>query len=336
MKSKLILFIALLLILSSCATYTISEARGVISYPENGDLPPTKYSEILENQERAEREKREIEEEKERIARENSMNEYPEDSSSLTLPFYYNPIKNKSAEESKDMFTVLFIPLGNENLDEETLCAIRNSTLDTDAEITALTGSYINRAQYSTLLGEDAITLKGGTIAFKNSYPIEMSSDRITLSLSPDYDVTLLIMDQWPLLPDSGDTDEIIALVESLEDRDIEDIVEYVSQEGSERKVFFLTSYAPSSSDWTDWTDYSYRKDQSFMISDILSDLKWQDAFDVTRFSSEIESGVTRRNGEVEERLDYIWSKGLIPSSSYTIPLEKTELSAVVANYIIP
>lgn len=336
MKSRLTLFVLLILILSSCATYTISEAREIISYPENDNLPPTKYSEILEIQRDEERKKIEIEEEKERIAKENSVNEYPESFSQITLPFYYNPIKNRTADERKDEFTAVLIPLGEKDLDDEKLIAIKNSVEDTDSIIMALTGSYSNRVRFSTLIGEDAITVEGGTIIFKDVYPIEMSSDRITLSISPDYDITILSMDQKPLLPDGGDTDEVIAQVEALEDRDIEDIVEYVSQEGSERKVFFLTSYAPSSSDWTDWTDYSYRKDHSFMISEILSDLKWQDCYDVTRFSSETDSGVTRRNGGIEERLDYIWSKGLIVSSSYTLPLEKTEFSAVVAKFIIP
>lgn len=336
MKSKLLLFLLFVLILSSCATYTISEAREIISYPEESNLSPTKYSEILENQERIEIEKREIEEEKARIERENSVNEYPESYSDITLPFYYNPVKNKTADEAKDQFSAILIPLGDDMLEDEALISIKNCIQDKDAEIIALTGSYSNRARFSTLLGEDAITLEGGTIIFKESYAVEAQSDRITLAISPDYDVTILSMDQKPLLPDGGDADEIIALVESLEDRDIEDIVEYVSQNGSDRKLFFLTSYAPSSTDWTDWTDYEYRKDQSFMISEILSDLKWQDVYDATRFNSEMDSGVTRRNGEVEERLDFIWSKGLIPQSSYTLPLEKTDLSAVVATFIIP
>ena len=96
MKSKLTLFILFTLILSSCATYTISEARDIIDYPDSKNASPTKYSTIVENQEKAEREKREAEEEKERIESENSVNEYPESYSSVTLPFYYNPVKNNS------------------------------------------------------------------------------------------------------------------------------------------------------------------------------------------------------------------------------------------------
>ena len=335
MKSKPTLFIMMSLLLSSCATYTISEAREIISYQGNKNLPSTKYSEILEEEERKEREKREAEEEKERIERENGVNEYPTYFSDISLPFYYNPVKNRTVPQVLDQFTAILVPLGDQELEEDVLLSIKNSIEDTDSLIMALTGSYSNRSRVSTLLGEDAVTIEGGTIVFRNSVIKEMTDNRITLSVSEDKDITILSMDQKPLLPDGGETEEVISLVESLEDRDIEGIVEYVSQEGSDIKIFFLSSYAPSSTDWTDWTEYEYRTDHSFMIGDILSDLKWQDAFDATRFSSETESGVTRRNGEIEERLDYIWSKGLIVSSSYTIPLEKTEFSAVVAKFII-
>ena len=178
--------------------------------------------------------------------------------------------------------------------------------------------------------------MEGGTVIFRSSVPSVISSDRMSLTLNENRKVDILVMDQKPLLPEGGDTEEVLTLVENLEDRDIEDIVGYLSQGGNTEKIFFLSSYSPSSTDWSDWSAYSYRRDQSFMISDILEDLKWQDAYDVTRFSVETESGVTRRNGDVEERLDFIWSKGLIVSSSFTLPLENSTSSAVVANFLIP
>ena len=208
--------------------------------------------------------------------------------------------------------------------------------VDLTFHIAALTGSLENQTNFASLLGLDAVTMEGGTVIFRSSVPSVISSDRMSLTLNENRKVDILVMDQKPLLPEGGDTEEVLALVENLEDRDIEDIVGYVSQGGNTEKIFFLSSYSPSSTDWSDWSAYSYRRDQSFMISDILEDLKWQDAYDVTRFSVETESGVTRRNGDVEERLDFIWSKGLIVSSSFTLPLENSTSSAVVANFLIP
>ena len=73
MKSKLTLFILMSLLLSSCATYTISEAREIISYQGNKNLPSTKYSEILEEEERKEREKREAVVREDRVLNNNRL-----------------------------------------------------------------------------------------------------------------------------------------------------------------------------------------------------------------------------------------------------------------------
>lgn len=336
MRFKPLLFLILFsLLLFSCASYTISEAREIITYPENGNKTPTKYSEILAEKEAVERKARETEEEKKRIEEATRINEYPEDLSSITLPFYYNPVKNNEAKMDGETITAILIPMGEKRLEEEALISIKNCISDIKGKVIALTGSMENRSRFSTLLSQDAITVEGGTIIFIDSYLKDTQEDKVTLQLSKDKDISLLISDQKPLLPGEGDVDEVLALVDSLQDRDIESLVEYVSQNDNQRKIFFLSSYAPSSTDWNEWTDYSYRKDHSFMISDTLSDLKWQDAFDAMRFNGETESGVTRRNGEIEERLDFIWSKGLIPTSSYTLPLENTELTAVVADFIL-
>ena len=332
MKRLLPLLISFLLV--SCASYTISEARNKIQYPEPVSIS-TRYSEIKEAEEKEEEKIRMIEEEKAREERAKAVNYYPSLLSDLTYPFFFNPVKNAIANISDNLCVVL-IPLGEEKLTQETLSSIYASISDLPFHIAALTGSLENQTNFASLLGLDAVTMEGGTVIFRSSVPSVISSDRMSLTLNENRKVDILVMDQKPLLPEGGDTEEVLTLVENLEDRDIEDIVGYVSQGGNTEKIFFLSSYSPSSTDWSDWSAYSYRRDQSFMISDILEDLKWQDAYDVTRFSVETESGVTRRNGDVEERLDFIWSKGLIVSSSFTLPLENSTSSAVVATFLIP
>lgn len=338
MKNKA-LFILLALVLfafSSCATYTIEEARPNIVYPPSSESSPTRLNEIEERKEAEKETIRKAEEERIRLEKEKAINTYPDNLSELSYPFYFNPVKNKTASSVKDELTVIFIPLGESDLSGSQLLSAANCISDTKWDTVALTGSLSNQTRFASVLGEDAVTMEGGTIVFRGSFPISFSEDRITLALSEEKDATILIEDQKPVLPSSGDTEEVLAMVEELEDRDIESIVEYVSQEGSGRKVFFLSSYAPSTSDWTDWTEYPYRRDQSFIISSIMSGLKWQDAFDATRFSVETDSGVTRRNGDVEERLDYIWSKGLIPLSCFNLPVETTEITAIVATFLLP
>lgn len=74
MKRLLPLLISFLLV--SCASYTISEARNKIQYPEPVSIS-TRYSEIKEAEEKEEERIRMFEEEKEREERAKAVNYYP-------------------------------------------------------------------------------------------------------------------------------------------------------------------------------------------------------------------------------------------------------------------
>ncbi|MGN1163561.1 MAG: hypothetical protein ACI4S4_02015 [Candidatus Ornithospirochaeta sp.] len=337
MKMKSLIPVLLsVLVFSSCASYTIQEAREVISYPSTENLPPTKYSTIVGIEEEKKAALARAEEERLRKEAEERINVYPSDLSSITTPFYFNPVKNIKGSTEGDSFRVVLVPLGEEKLTDAQINAVALSISDVDATVTAITGSLSNQTRLSSLIGEDAMTLDGGTLVFKNAAVSSVSSDTLVLSLSDDKEIVFLSVDQKPLLPGEGDTEEILSLVDTLSDRDIEPLVDYISKEDGKEKILFLSSYSPSHSDWSDWSDYSYRYDRSFMIPQILEDLKWQDTYDALRFSTETQPGVTRRNGEIEERLDYIWSKGLLPQSSFTLPLETIDSTAVVAAFMIP
>ena len=337
MKIKSLLpFLLILLMLSSCASYTITQAREVISYPPSNNPTPTKYSTIVGLEEERKEKERRAEEEKKSKEEEERINTYPSDLSSIQYPFYFNPIKNKEGKLQGDSFTVALVPLGEAELSDTQIEAVAASISDTGATFTALTGNLYNQTRLSTLIGEDAVTLEGGTLVFRDAAISSLSPDTLVLSLSEEEEVVLLIVDQKPLLPGEGDVEEILSEVDELSDRDAERLVDYIAGEDSKAKILFLSSYSPSSSDWSDWSNYSYRHDRSFMLPRLLEALKWQDAYDALRFSTETESGVTRKNGEIEERLDYVWSKGLLPQSSFTLPLETTDLRAVVCTFMIP
>ena len=337
MKIKYLpLVLALLFFLSSCASYTIAQARDVISYPSEENLPPTKLSTITKLEEEKKARKEMAEAERLRKEEEERVNVYPSDLSTLETPFYFNPVKNHDGKVEGDSFKVVLLPLGEKELSDRELDAVASCVSDDSIVVMAITGSLSNQTRLSSLIGEDAVTLDGGTLVFRNAAISSLSEDTLVLSLAEDKEIVFLSVDQKPLLPGEGDVDEILSLVDELSDRDAESLVDYISKDDNKEKVLFLSSYSPSASDWSDWSDYSYRSDRSFMIPRLLEDLKWQDAYDSLRFSTETSPGVTRRNGEIEERLDYIWSKGLLPLSSFTLPLETTDLTAVVAIFMLP
>ena len=320
---------ALIVLLSSCATYTIAEARDVISYPEKGTTE-TRLRVMEENRIRQERE---AEEERRRT----SVSIYPANEEDIVYPFYYNPVKGEDYALSPEMtsFRTILIPLGEEELSPDSLQSIKALLDGYDFSIITLTGSYQNQTSLTAMMGRDAVTVRGGTVILSGVRLEEMTEDHIKIGLTEEKSITLYTEDLHPAVPYTTSLEDTLSLVDSLEKVYAEPLVERVSIEDG-AKILYLTSIAPSSLDWTEWTKYSYREERSFLISDLLLSLGWQDSFSLMRFSEETESGVTRRWKGYEERLDFIYNKGLITTSSYTLRIEELDNTAVVAEFLIP
>lgn len=330
MRKVLIPLLILLLLFSSCATYTIAEAREAISYPEGGST---------ETRIRVINEKKEAEEEaKRRALSEAALNEYPSDLSSLTFPFYYNPVKNSVTELSpvNTTFSALLIPLGEESLTDEAVKSVTSFLSSHPFTLTALTGSLSNQIQIAAALKKDAVTTEGGTVILNGVVLEEMAEDYIVVALTPGRSLTIYPRDLHPVIPEDETLEDLLLMVDNLEKKNAEDLIESISSSRTERRILFLSSIAPSSLDWTDWTDYDYRRERSFLISDMLLSLSWNDAFASTRFSEETASGVTRAGTLYRERLDFIYTKGMITLSSIVVPIENLSSSATVADFLIP
>lgn len=325
MKKYIVLLLSLLL-LSSCASYTIREARDTIVYPEAGGRE-TKLSAIIEEKERL---KLQAEAEK--------TNEYPDDLSGIEYPFYYNPLKGAEyrADDTIEEFSAILIPLGEEDLEDEAVSAIVSLLEKHSFTLTALTGSLSNQARVTGAYGKNAVTTEGGTIIFGSLVLEEMGSDYITLALTEKKRITIYTRDYHPVIDGLSTLDETLTLIGKLERLIAEPLVVSISNKEEEAQILFLTSIAPSSLDWTSWTDYSYREERSFLLSDMLLALNWVDTFASTRFSEETESGNTRKYGEYGERLDFIYTKNVIVTSSYVIPVENMETRSVVSTFILP
>ena len=330
MRKPLFLILTLILVLlSSCATYTIAEAREVITYPGKGTTE-TRLRVMEEN-----RRKEEETAEEERLK--TAVNVYPESEEDIVYPFYYNPMKDDEYTLSEDMtsFRTILVPLGEDELSEDSLLSIKALLEGYDFPLIALTGSYTNQKALALLMGRDAVTTDGGTVILSGVRIEEMTEDYISIGLTNEKSVTLYMEDLHPSVPGTSSLEDTLSLVDSLESVYAESLVERVSL-GDGAKILYLTSIAPSSLDWTEWTEYSYREERSFLISDILLSLGWQDSFSLMRFSEETESGVTRKWNGYEERLDFIYNKGLITTSCYTLRIEDFDNTAVVAEFLIP
>ncbi len=328
-KTLFLILSSVLVLLSSCATYTIAEARDVIAYPEKG----TTETRLRVMEENRRKEEQKAEEERQKTA----VSVYPENEDDITYPFYYNPVKEDEYTLQKSMtsFRTILIPLGEEELSGDTLLSIKAVLECHDFSLIALTGSYENQKALTLLMGRDAVTAEGGTVILSGVRIEEMTGDHIITGLTEEKSITLYSEDLHPSVPDTSSIEDTLSLVDSLEKVYAEPLIEKVST-GDGAEILYLTSIAPSSLDWTEWTEYSYREERSFLISDILLSIGWQDAFSLMRFSEETESGITRKWNGYEERLDFIYFKNMIATACYTLRIEDFGNTAVVAEFLIP
>ncbi len=324
---KKALFVLLLsLLLFSCQTYTIQEAREIIEYPEKSSIE-TRLKAIEEEKERAR-----IEEEKKKT------NEYPENFEEIIYPFYYNPVKNTTftLEDDVTAFNALLLPLGDEDLSDSALVSLKALLDNYHFTFIVLTGSLSNQVKIASLINLDGVTFEGGTIIFNGVVLSSIDNNSLKILLTENKEITLYPRDYHPVIPEDKDTEDIIELVDNLEKITAEDLVESVSEERGKAKILFLSSLSPSSLDWTDWSDKSYREDHSFLFSDLLLSLNWIDTYDLMRFSVETNDDYTRESGEYKERLDFIYSKDLLITESYIIAVENMDTRAVFASFIYP
>ena len=296
--------------------------------------------------ERLEEEKRKAEEE--RKAKENALaqslakarriNSYPSSLSSMNIPHIYRPQDNPV--EKDDSFTrldVLFIPLGSTNNDVN---QIVSSISDINADFIFITGPIEDRVSISKLLAKDTVTLNGGSIIF-NTELLKANSDTASFKLSENKDIEIaMVALSDKAAVNSKDSESWREYLSLENEKDKEKVLSVVEQITDSQAILALSSSQPSSLDWSIFTPYSYRTDASFDISDELNKTM-SDTFRATHFSEETDGGITIITPYLSERLDFLYTKGIIEVSSTTLALSglsnmDIERFAILATYIIP
>ena len=344
MIRKAIAAILILLSITSCASYTISDGYSKIHVPETTGKPETRYRIIQEEnkektQEAIENAKKEAEH-REAMRRDAEVNEYPEDIAEISFPHIYTPLKtNATAQDGINTFQILFLPLGDEALTDDSLDKIIASTSDITPDFVILTGSLENQVNGARKAGWDAVTLEGGTILHK---PLLKNADTAKASFfitpTKDFDIAPITLTQS--LP--GTEEEISGWLDTIKESENSNLEIVKAKDASmadRERIIALSSSEPISGDWIEFTPFAYRTPHSFALSDYLSD-NYIDAYRQTHFTAEVDGGITRRNGEIYERLDSLWSSSLIPQSSIAFPilgLTDTEgIFGVLATFIFP
>ena len=310
-----------ILMLSSCMTYTVEMGYSRISLPEESRAKAeTRYRLIQEN------------------GGIQALSPYPEDLSTLSYPYLYEPFGTGPLKDSSiTEVTVMVVPLGYEELSEEEAETIIAALADIDADFTVLTGSLENQVIGAEAAGSNAVTLRGGTILFSLEY-VSSDGSSAVFNAADGKDVEIAVVsleDEMPSSPadipswiesigKSGDAAKVKAAADAMADTE---------------SIFVLSSSEPSTLDWTMLT-LRYRGERNFPISDAMLSSGWTDAYRATHFSPETDTGATRVNGSLFERMDFIYTRGVMPSWTISFPVrgltDTRGASALLADIIIP
>lgn len=272
------------------------------------------------------------------LAKARKINSYPSDLASLTIPHVYRPVDNPILKD--DSFTqieTLFIPLGSS---ENDLDAIVSSISDLNVDFIFITGALEDRVYLSKKLAKDTVTLNGGSIIF-NTQLLDSNSDVASFKISENKDIELSVLalsDKSAVTANSVNAWREYIEVESQ--KDTEKVLSTAQKLTDSEAILALSSSQPSSLDWSIFTPYSYRTEESFTISDELHKTM-SDTYRATHFSEETDGGITLITPVLSERLDFLYSKGIIEVSSSTVALSglsnmDIERFAILATYIIP
>lgn len=366
--------ILMLIILSSCVSYTVQDGYDAIRLPdESGKKLETRYRLIKDNDEpyvpsapvveAVEEEAEEPEEipaaviaEEEPIlvpdedaaeaaeeAPEPTEAEdklaYPDKLSSITFPYLYTVSEESRLHEGGVITAkVLFLPLGSKPIEDAG--RIISSVSDIDADFIILTGSLENQAMAAESAAMNAVTLEGGTILY--TARIEFAdSDSAVFSVSEDKDIEIAPISSSRQMPSSASG--ISRWIDSIREDEkavTAEVLTIADNMVDDNALIALSSPSPATADWTDLTPYSYRHQESFLLSDRLADNGWRDAYRDTHFSAETDPGITAISGEVYERLDFIYIKDMIPGSVVSFPVagltDTVGNLGVIAEFAIP
>ncbi len=341
---RLALLTAAALMLTSCAVYTAADGYGRISIPETTGRPVTKYALILE--ENAEKSAEAIENAKKEaehraaMRREAEVNEYPDDLSSLTFPNVYTPLRtNSTAADGINTIEVLLLPLGYDTFTEEDAERILAANADIAPDFVILTGSLENQVTGARAAGWDAVTLRGGTVLHRPLLK-EAGEETASFFITTTKDLEIAPMSFPDSMPSSAEEAEEWAKSLESDTSEAEAIQETIQEMTDQEMLLALSSAAPSGKDWIEFTPFRYRSDLEFPVSSALAGDGWLDAYRATHFTAETDGGITRMNGEVYERLDFLYSKSMIPVSAISYPVrgltDRTGAFALLAELLIP
>ncbi|MBJ2355333.1 hypothetical protein [Sphaerochaeta sp. S2] len=257
----------------------------------------------------------------------------------LTLPRMYTTDETTILSADNDPLNVLMLPLDDIRWSDPNMKnLVATSISDIKAPVIMVTGHMQNVIDLVRQLRRNAVLVEGGAIitsfnvvsATKHGIRVQFSNTktiRLSIANLPEYKVldAFTSGNDWKTMQKQVTGERTKILKEIL-------------AEGTtnEPTIIGASLFEPSYQDWSTFSPVPYRQiDYIWPLSNFLEESSFYDVYRATHFSADTDSGNTFVTENLKERIDYIYSRKVLPlqSSMLTIGGESIPDANNIARY---
>ncbi len=267
----------------------------------------------------AEAKRIEAEEEAKRLAREKEWRQIPP-LDQITYPRRYKTEKPTTLANDGEKLHALMLPLDDIPWkDRKIVMEVHTSIRDLEIPVIFVTGHMENVIALVKEMRSNAVLFSTGAII--TSFPIKEISNfgtviqyqkdttlRLMLANLPEYQVVRQFVEgkDWQATQKSITADRLTLLKEILGEGEL-----------TAATLMGASLYEPSYRDWNTFSPVGYRQiDYLWPLSDFLESEGFYDTYRLTHFSEATNAGNTLIAPEWGERVDYLYSRKILPLSS--------------------
>lgn len=307
MKRALLVAMAILLVLSSCAVYRVGQGKSQINEPEKVTVPETRYRVIVEQG--------------------LDVKKYLTNPTFTSFPYYYDIEDGNAVKGDNDILSAVFFHL-EDKMDESEVRNVISSIGNLNPDFMIITGPAEDTFVFARVLKKNALLFEKGAVI--SSFNLSGSdSDEGLFEINSRKGVSIAVNDISSPLPENPD--EYLSFLEGKEKS-----MDAPSRGLSSAAIYALSSDEPGFGDWTSFTGFGYRNARTFPLANDFVTKGWKDIWRESHYNGDTDSGCTRENGEIAERLEQVYFKGMMPVKSLTFDLVGKTGKALYFEFMLP
>lgn len=257
----------------------------------------------------------------------------------LTLPRMYTTDETTILSADNDPLNVLMLPLDDIRWSDPNMKnLVATSISDIKAPVIMVTGHMQNVIDLVRQLRRNAVLVEGGAIITPfNVVSTTNHGIRIQFSNAKTIRLSIANLPEYKVL-DAFTSGNDWKTIQKQVTGERTNILKEILAEGTtnEPTIIGASLFEPSYQDWSTFSPVPYRQiDYIWPLSNFLEESSFYDVYRATHFSADTDSGNTFVTENLKERIDYIYSRKVLPlqSSMLTIGGESIPDANNIARY---